>query len=76
MAKHEGEFEAATETSLDMAEMLRALRQAGSGDSGRRQAAIACLLSASEGWRKAAKQLGGAFADAAQKTGLTDEQER
>ena len=76
MARHEGEFEAAAETSLDMAELLQALRQSGSADSRERQAAIACLLSASEGWRKAAKQLGGAFAQGSAKTGLTDEQER
>lgn len=76
MARHEGKFEAAGETSLDLSEMLRALRQAESADAKERQAAIACLLSASEGWRKAAKQLGGAFADEAKKAGLTDDKER
>ena len=76
MARHEGKFEAEGETWLDMGELLRALRHAGSEHSRERQAAIACLLSASEGWRKAAKQLGGAFADGGQKTGLTDGKER
>ena len=34
--------------------------------------AIACLLSASEGWRDAAERLGGAFAEGPGKSGLTD----
>ena len=76
MAKHEGKLEAAAEASLDVREMLRTLREVGSSDAKGRQAAIACLLSASEGWRKAARQLGGAFADAARPAGLTDEKER
>jgi hypothetical protein len=76
LAKHEGEFEGAAATSLDMAELIRALRQAGSADAKERQAAIACLLSASDGWRQAAKQLGGAFAEGNATTRLTDDQER
>jgi hypothetical protein len=72
LAKHEGDFEASAEASLEMGELLLALARADSADDRDRQAAIACLLSASEGWRKAAKQLGGAFAEGATRTGLRD----
>ena len=72
MARHEGEFKAAAETSLEMEELLRTLAQADSASDRDRQAAIACLLSASEGWRDAAQRLRGAFAAGGTKTGLTD----
>jgi hypothetical protein len=72
LARHEGEFEAAAETSLEMEELLRALRSADSASDRERQAAIACLLSASEGWRDAVERLRGAFADGGAKAGLTD----
>ena len=71
MARHEGEFEAAAETSLEMGELLRALARNESASDRERQAAIACLLSASEGWREAVERLGGAFAEGAKTTGLT-----
>ena len=70
MARHEGEFEAAAETSLEMGELLRALSRAELADDRERQAAIACFLSASEGWRAAAARLGGAFAEGGTKSGL------
>lgn len=72
MARHEGEFQAAAETSLEMEELLRALASAESAADRERQAAIACLLSASEGWRDACQRLGGAFAEGGTTTGLTD----
>ncbi len=72
MARHEGEFEAAAETSLELEELLRALRQSDSAPDRERQAAIACLLSASEGWRDAVGRLGGAFAEGLKQAGLTD----
>ena len=72
MARHEGEFKAAAETSLEMEELLRALRRDDSASDRERQAAIACLLSASEGWRDAVGRLRGAFAESGTKTGLTD----
>ncbi len=71
MARHEGEFEAAAETSLEMQELLRALQGADSASERERQAAIACLLSASEGWREAAERLRGAFATDVTRSGLT-----
>ena len=72
MARHEGDFKAAAETSLEMEELLRALARAESASDRERQAAIACLLSASEGWRDAVGRLGGAFAEGLAKAGLTD----
>ena len=71
MARHEGEFKAAAETSLEMEELLRALARADSASERERQAAIACLLSASEGWREAAERLRGAFAEDGTRSGLT-----
>ena len=71
MARHEGDFKAAAETSLEMGELLRALARADSATARDRQAAIACLLSASEGWQEAVERLGGAFADDTKKAGLT-----
>ena len=71
MARHEGEFEAAAETSLEMGELLRALRRTDKLADRERQAAIACLLSASEGWRDAVDRLGGAFAEVVRQRGLT-----
>ena len=76
MAKHEGEFEASAEASLEMGELLRALARAESANDRERQAAIACLLSASEGWRNAAKRLGGAFAEGGMRTGLMDDKDK
>ena len=76
MARHEGEFEAAAETSLEMGELLRALARTESVADRERQAAIACLLSASEGWRAAAQRLGGAFAEGSRKAGLTGGKEK
>ena len=76
MARHEGEFEAAAETSLEMEELLRALQSADSASERERQAAIACLLSASEGWREAAGRLRGAFAEDGAKSGLTGDQDK
>ena len=76
MARHEGEFEAVAETSLEMGELLRALGRAESVADRERQAAIACLLSASEGWREAVEQLGGAFAEVVRQRRLTGSKER
>ena len=54
---------AAGEATLDAAELLQALRErAGSREDIERVLAIACYLSASDGWRDASRLLGGAFA--------------
>jgi len=59
-----------------MAELLRALGRDETAANRERQAAIACLLSASEGWRDAVGQLGGAFAEVVRQRGLTDGKDR
>jgi len=76
LARHEGDFKASAETSLEMGELLRALARADSAEARERHAAIACLLSASEGWREAIGRLGGAFAEDANRTGLTDAKDK
>jgi hypothetical protein len=72
LAKHEGEFQAAAEVSLQLGELLAALAQRSASEGSDRQAAIACYLSGAEGWRDAAARLKGAFAPAAR---LTDDKD-
>ncbi len=67
MARHEGDFHASAGEPLSLNEVLELLNSSGEGDYRARQDAIACYLSASEGWRDAVKQLGGAFADGGSK---------
>ncbi len=75
MSRFESEFSSAGEARLDLAELFAALASGVVGDAQRRQA-IACLLSAGTGWRDAAIQLGGTFADGvAAATGLRDGKE-
>ena len=75
LAKHEGEFEAAAETSIDVRELLGALGRPASTKLANRSEAIAYCLSGQDGWRAAADRLGGAFATVAKATGLTDGKE-
>ncbi len=63
MARHEGDFRAVAGEPLSLNELLELLNASGAGDLQARQDAIACFLSASEGWRDAAKRLDGAFAE-------------
>ena len=62
MARHDGEIRAGADEPLSLNELL-ALLEGDEADSQRRQDAIACYLSAGEGWREAVKKLGGAFAE-------------
>ena len=62
MARHEPEFHASADTPLSLNELLLLLEKNDGGER-ERQDAIACYLSASDGWREAMKQLGGAFAE-------------
>ena len=64
MARHEGDFRTSAKEPLSLNELLELLNSSGEGDYRARQDAIACYLSASEGWRDAVKQLGGAFSEA------------
>ena len=75
LARHEGEFKAAAEASVDVNELLGALRRPLAPTAGNRREAIANCLSASEGWRDSAAKLGGAFATLGRATGLTDGKE-
>ena len=70
MARHEPEFRAATEGPLSLAELIALLGDAQASTERDRQEAIACYLSASEGWADAARRLGGTFA--AESAGLRD----
>lgn len=63
MARHEGGFRASAEQPLSLNDLLELLNASGEGDFQARQDAIACYLSASEGWRDALKRLDGAFAE-------------
>ena len=75
LARHEGEFEAAGEASLDARELLAALRRPVTAKIGNRSETIAKCLAGGDGWRDAATRLGGAFAATASGTGLTDGKE-
>lgn len=58
----EGDITGSADTRLSVAQLL-ALVGEGPGIGGtERHRAIACFLSASEGWKEAARALGGAFA--------------
>ena len=63
LSRYEGKFQGEAAVSLDVSLLLGELagQQAQLSDRDR-QAAIACYLSASEGWRNASQRLGGAFA--------------
>ena len=62
MSRHEGDFRKAVEAPLSLEELVALLRGETEADDRARQNAIACYLSAGDGWRDAVKQLGGAFA--------------
>ena len=66
MARHEPEFRASADSPLTLSELLLLLEQNDGGER-ERQDAIACYLSASEGWADAVRRLGGNFANEAQK---------
>ena len=75
MARYDGELIAAGEVAFDLGDMAKAL--GGSCDAERvRRLAMARLLSATEGWKAAAKALDGAFADSLGEAGLTGNEER
>ena len=62
MARHEGDFRSEAKAPLSLDEFLALLGDGAAGDPRRREDAIACYLSGSDGWRDAVKLLGGAFA--------------
>ncbi len=65
MARHEQGFHADADTPLSMDELLHLLGADDGADTQARRQAIACYLSATDGWRDALKELRGAFAEEA-----------
>ena len=69
LSRFEGNFAAAGGAPLGNGEMSDLLTAFSALEGRERQQAIACYLSASEGWNEAMKTLGGAFAADAAKAG-------
>jgi hypothetical protein len=65
LARHEGNFRTDAEEPLSLDDLLALLASNEESDAGVRNDAIACALSASEGWQEAVRRLGGAFAEQA-----------
>ena len=65
LARHDGDFRSRTHRPLSLDELLVLLGDGPGPEGLSREDAIACYLSAGEGWREAMKQLGGAFAEGA-----------
>jgi hypothetical protein len=64
LARHEKDFEAAEETELPRIEALSlSAARRGNPDGVSRDDALACFLSAADGWLDALRRLDGAFAD-------------
>ena len=66
LARHEPDFQASADIPLSLKELLALLAQ-NDGSERERQDAIACYLSASDGWADAVQRLGGNFANEAQR---------
>ena len=58
------------EAPLSLAELLSLLGEGADAEGPSREDAIACYLSASDGWRDAVRMLGGTFAE--EETGLKE----
>ena len=63
LARHEADFRTAARGPLSVEELPSLLGDAKVEAQRDRQDAIACYLSASEGWSEAVHHLGGAFAE-------------
>jgi hypothetical protein len=70
LARHERDFRVDAEAPLSLAELLALLGERADADGRSREDAIACYLSASDGWRDAVRMLGGTFAE--EETGLRE----
>ena len=68
MSRFEGDFSAAGDAPLSTTELLTLLGTSTALSVRERQEAIACYLSAGEGWDEALKTLRGAFASDAART--------
>jgi hypothetical protein len=65
LARHEGNFRTNAEEPLGLDELLALLGSVDKDDVQARSVAVACALSASEGWQDAVRRLRGAFAEEA-----------
>jgi hypothetical protein len=65
LARHESDFRASAKETLGLEELLDLLGMTAEREPRSREDAIACYLSAGEGWREAMKLLGGTFAQQA-----------
>jgi hypothetical protein len=63
LARYEGNFRTGAEEPLSLDELIALLGSIGESDVAARNDAIACALSASEGWQDAVRRLRGAFAE-------------
>ena len=70
MARHERNFRVDAEAPLSLAELLSLLGEGADAGGPSREDAIACYLSASDGWRDAVRMLSGTFAE--EETGLKE----
>jgi hypothetical protein len=75
LARFDGNLEAAGEAKLDADELLSALSTSLSTGQRERQDAIACFLSASEGWRDAKEALKGTFASVSRPSWLREDKD-
>jgi hypothetical protein len=73
LSRFDGDLTASTDAPLSVAELVTILSGDFVATDHQRQQAIACFLSASDGWKDAIKSLGGAFAADAVATKLKDE---
>jgi hypothetical protein len=71
LARFDGNLKAAGEAKLDVDELVSALSSTAKRVEQERQDAIACFLSASEGWKDARGTLKGAFASIPKPSWLT-----
>jgi hypothetical protein len=63
LARFDGDFRVDAKEPLGLDELLDLLGKKDAGEERTREDAIACYLSAGEGWREAVKLLGGTFAE-------------
>ena len=63
LARYEGNFRETAKEPLSLDELLSLLGNVAGKQGDSREDAIACALSASEGWQEAVKRLRGAFAE-------------
>jgi hypothetical protein len=75
LARFDGNLKAVGQAKLDVDELLSALASTSPANAKARADAIACFLSASEGWRDAREALKGAFARLPRATWLTDDKD-